>query len=153
MKKIISKYKRVILYILLLVFICTDLVYAKTTGEIKFCDYGGVQRTLKIIGVIIAIMKIVAPLIIIITTFFISLKPVISGTVDDFKGSLKTLMMKIVSGLIIFGIPSMLDYTFENLIGAKILHSINAVTAYLMLVVINQQIKFLSTLHQIKINY
>ena len=120
MKKLLSKYKRVILYTLLLLFICTaDFVYAKTTGEIKFCDYGSVQRTLKIIGILILIMKIVAPLIIIATAFFAFFKPVISGTVDDFKGSFKTLMMKIIAGLIIFVIPSMLDYTFDNLLGAE----------------------------------
>ncbi len=119
MKEFILKHKRFILYTLLLLFVCTaDLVYAKTTGEIKFCDYGSVQRTLKVIGIIIVIMKIVVPLIIILTAFFTFIKPVISGTVDDFKGSFKTLVMKLIAGLIIFVIPSMLDYTFDNLLGA-----------------------------------
>lgn len=119
MKKInISKRKKYIIYTLFLLLFCgINLVYAETSTKLNFCAYAGVRRTLMIIGIIIIIAKIIIPLIIIITGMITFFKTVLSGKDDDFKNSISILAKKIVAGLIIFFLPTVINYAFEALVG------------------------------------
>ena len=119
MKKInISKRKKYIIYTLFLLLFCgINLVYAETSTKLNFCAYAGVRRTLMIIRIIIIIAKIIIPLIIIITGMITFFKTVLSGKDDDFKNSISILAKKIVAGLIIFFLPTVINYAFEALVG------------------------------------
>lgn len=114
----LSKKNRYIIFALFLLLFCgLNIVYAGTTTKLNFCAYAGVRRTLMIIGIIIIIAKIVIPLIIIITGMISFFKTVISGKDDDFKSSIGILAKKIVAGLIIFFLPTVINYAFEALVG------------------------------------
>lgn len=91
----------------------TNIVYAATTAEISFCDYAGVRRAFKIAGLIINIVKIVVPLIIIITGMIAFAKPIMSGKSDDITATATTLFKKVIAGIVIFLIPGILDYAFS----------------------------------------
>ncbi len=91
----------------------TNIVYAATTSKISFCDYAGVRRAFKIAGIILNIVKIVVPLIIMITAMIAFSKPIISGKTDDITTNLTTLVKKLIAGLVIFLIPGLLDYAFS----------------------------------------
>lgn len=99
-------------------FLFLNVVYAATSSKIAFCDYSGVRRTFMLIGIIINIVKIAVPLILIITGMITFSKTIISGKSDDLTTSIGILAKKIIAGLIVFLIPSILDFTFDTLIGA-----------------------------------
>ena len=105
------------LLVLSVLTILPDLVLAATTSEIRFCEYAGVLRTFKILGVIINIVKIVVPLIIIGTAMVSVFTTVTSGKSDELKASFMIIVKKLIAGLIIFLLPSTLDFAFDTLIG------------------------------------
>lgn len=114
------KTKHIILLVLILsvLAVAPDLVLAaKTSNDLRFCEYSGVLRTFKILGMCINIVKIVVPLIIIGTAMVSIFKTVMSGKTDDLKGSFSLIVKKLIAGLIIFLIPSALDFAFDSLIG------------------------------------
>ena len=113
------KKKHIILLIVLLsiLSIAPDLVLAATTSKLRICEYSGVLRTLKILGMALNIIKIVVPLIIIGTAMMSVFKTVTSGKSDDLKGSFMIIVKKIIAGLLIFVIPSLFDFAFDSLIG------------------------------------
>ena len=113
-KKII---KSLIITILFIAFLSINIVYADTASKISFCDYAGTRRTLKIIGIIINIAKILVPLLIIITQMISMTKIVINGKDDDLKENFKVLVKKIIAGLVIFFLPTIIDYAVDNLAG------------------------------------
>ncbi len=118
MKSKKSDKKLIFLFILFLVTILSvNVVYAATSSKIKFCDYGGVRRTFKIIGIIINLIKIIVPLILMITGIAGISKTIISGKFDDLKGGIIQLCKQAVAGLIIFIIPGLLDFVFDSLVG------------------------------------
>ncbi len=109
--------KSVFIILIMVAFLSVNIVFAATKSKINFCDYAGARRTLKIIGMLINIAKIVVPLIIILTQMVSMTKIVVSGKDDDIKESFKILVKKIIAGLIIFFIPGIIDYTIDNLAG------------------------------------
>ena len=96
--------------------IAPDLVLAATSSKLRICEYGGVLRTLKIIGMAINIVKIIVPLLVIGTAIMSVFKTVTSGKADDLKGSFILILKKVIAGLIIFLIPTVLDFTFDSLL-------------------------------------
>ncbi len=109
--------KLIILLVLFFVAILSvNVVYAATSSKIKFCDYGGVRRTFKIIGIIINLVKIIVPLILTFSGMVGISKTIISGKFDDLKGGIIQLSKQAVAGLIIFIIPGLLDFVFDSLV-------------------------------------
>lgn len=96
--------------------IAPDLVLAATSSELKICEYAGVLRTLKILGMVINIIKIVVPLIIIAGAIMSVFKTVSSGKADDLKASFTLILKKVIAGLIIFLLPTALDFMFDSLL-------------------------------------
>lgn len=119
MKNILKKYKFIIIFVLALVLLgaIPHLVYAATTSKLNFCQYGGTRRTFKILGLAINIIKIIVPLILIITGVITLSKTIFTGKDDDLKSSALTLVKKAVAGVIIFLLPTALDYAFDTLVG------------------------------------
>ena len=66
--------------LLMVAFLSLNVVYAATKSKISFCDYAGTRRTLKIIGMMINIAKVVVPLIIIFVIDIICVNMINSGT-------------------------------------------------------------------------
>ena len=112
------KKKHVLLLIIImsLLTIAPDLVLAATSSKLRICEYSGVLRTLKIIGMAINIVKIIVPLLVIGTAIMSVFKTVTSGKADDLKGSFMLILKKVIAGLIIFLIPTVLDFTFDSLL-------------------------------------
>lgn len=102
---------------LMILSIIPNVVMAATSSELRICEYSGVLRTLKILGMCLNIAKVVVPLIIIGTAMVSIFKTVMSGKADDLKGSFTLIVKKLIAGLIIFYIPTILDFTFDSLIG------------------------------------
>lgn len=117
-KKEISKNKK-ILYILFFIalFLCINVVYAATSSKIKFCDYSGVRRTFKVIGIIINLVKIIVPLILMASAMISVFKTVTTGKPEDFKASILQVVKQGIAGLIIFCLPGLLNFVFNSLVG------------------------------------
>lgn len=91
----------------------TNMVYAATSAKLAFCDYAGVRRAFKIAGLIIDMIKIIVPLIIIITGMIAFAKPIMSGKTEDITSNAMILLKKVIAGLVIFLLPGICDYAFS----------------------------------------
>lgn len=111
-KQNIKKIIMVSLFIITILLLGSNVVYAATTSELNFCDYAGSRRAFKIGGIILNIAKIVVPLLIVILGMIAFVKPMMSGKVDDLKESAMKLFKQCIAGLVIFFIPSILDFCF-----------------------------------------
>ncbi len=109
--------KSLFIIAIMVAFLGLNIVYAATTSHIKFCDYGGVRRTFKIIGIVINIAKILVPMIIIITEIISITSVIISGKEEDLVANWKVLVKKIIAGLVIFILPTVIDFTIDSLVG------------------------------------
>ena len=122
MKKINKKKLILIGYILFLGLCSVAEVYAKTSSEAHFCDYSGTRRTLKLVGEIINILKIVAPIILIIMSVIDCGKAVIASDPTEIKKSLPLMGKRLTAALIIFLVPALtvtifdyfVDYNMED---------------------------------------
>lgn len=114
-KKNIKKIAFIIL--ILVILLSVNVVYAGTTAELKFCDYSGIRKTLKIIGIILRFVKVIVPLILIMTGISPFFKAITSGKDEDLKAAGTTLAKKIIAGLIVLLLPGFLDYIFDSFVG------------------------------------
>ncbi len=112
----LKKWSKKLFFFLFLIILSVGVVYAETTSKINFCDYGGVRRTFKIIGIIINLVKIVVPLILMASAMVVFFKTIVSGKIDDFKASLMQVVKQGIAGLVIFCIPGILDFAFDSLL-------------------------------------
>lgn len=112
------KTKHIIILVILLsvLTIAPDLVLAATSSQLRICEYAGVLRALKILGIIINIIKVVVPLLIIGTAMISVFKTVMSGKSDDLTASFVLIVKKVLAGLIIFLLPTALDFVFDSLL-------------------------------------
>ena len=118
--RISKKHKTsLILFLIAVMFAGVNIAYAATSGDLHFCQQPGVVRTMKIIGLIIGVVKVILPVIIIITAMITFTKVVISGKDEDFKESAKTVMKKVIAGIIIFLIPEMIHFVFTKVVNAN----------------------------------
>ena len=119
MRDFIKKHKYFMLTIIFLFVLCfiPNIVNAATTSKVNFCQYGGTRRTFKIIGLAINFVKILVPLILIITSIITLSKTIFSGKEEDLKSSLTLLVRKAIAGIVIFLLPTTLDYAFDTLVG------------------------------------
>lgn len=94
------------LFILSLPFIlllCTN-VYAEDT--LKLCERSGSLRVFQFIGNMINVSKIAVPLAIILYSSKDFIRAVISGSVDNIKELAITFVRRVVSGMVVFLIPT-----------------------------------------------
>lgn len=75
------------------------------------------QKTLQFLGYILAFVKILVPLAIIVVGSFDYYKAVTTGSSDDLKKQSITLIKRVISGLIIFFIPTILNLIFHTVNG------------------------------------
>lgn len=115
--KLAKKKKLIIpLFILCALLIGMNIAYAATSSDLHFCEYPGTLRAMAIIGIIIGIIKVAVPVLIIITSMITFVKVITSGKEDDLKQSAMTVVKKVVAGILIFLIPDLIDYVFNNIV-------------------------------------
>lgn len=117
MKK--TKYIK-ILFIFCLLFAITIIsfnnVYAATSSKLYFCQRPDILRMFKIIGIIISIVKILVPIVLIFSAIARLTKVIISGKDDDMKKSVGGIIKSAIAGIIVFLLPSALNYVFTELV-------------------------------------
>lgn len=79
----------------------------------ELCKTPGILRAIYIAGVILEIVTIVIPIIIIITLMMSAGKLIVSGKQDELKGIVPSAVKKIIAGLVVFLIPSILEFAFS----------------------------------------
>lgn len=94
---------------------CSD-IFAKTISNINPCEFSGVLRLLKLLGILIVILKILIPLILIIMCIKDCTKPIMSGKSEDLSGLVPIFFRRIAAGIIIFFIPTIVNYFANNLV-------------------------------------
>lgn len=81
-------------------------------GE-NFCGEDSVQRIMKIAGYVLIIAKVAVPLIIIVIGMFDLFQAVIGKDNKVLTQKVKTLALRIVLGVFIFFIPSIVNWGFD----------------------------------------
>lgn len=93
-----------------------DETVAVTTGELKFCDYVGTRKTFKTVGYFLIVIKILVPVLLIGAAMIDLFKIVLSGKDDDLRKSVSTIIKRAIAGIIVFLIPSLFNYIFNDLV-------------------------------------
>lgn len=78
----------------------------------SFCS--STKDIIQLIGGIILIFKIAIPIIIVALGIFDFGKAVVAEKEDEIKKQTKRLLMRVVAGIVIFLIPSIIFYIFET---------------------------------------
>ena len=72
----------------------------------NICDYSSVLRTLKVLYYILMIIKVVLPIVLIISGIVIYAKATMNGTEEEIKKATSLFFKKLVSGLLVYIIPT-----------------------------------------------
>ena len=75
----------------------------------NFCSEPSIKKVLKFFGFMILILKFLVPIIIIVKGMFLFYNAMVKGGTDDLSKNAKELGIKIVIGLLVFFIPSLLE--------------------------------------------
>ena len=88
--------------------------------EINICSSeNNALKAFQIIGYILFVIKILIPIIIIVLGMIDFGKAALSGDEKANTTSFKTLMMRIITGVMIFFIPTVLDFALSMVQGTK----------------------------------
>ena len=77
------------------------------------CNDSSVARTLRGIGIAIVLIKILVPAVIIVMGFVNLFKIITSGKEDDVRKYVKSIVIRIIVGVVIFLLPSIVNFVFE----------------------------------------
>lgn len=114
--KFSNKTKKIFSIALLLFFININVIYAETSTDLHICEYPGVIRSLKMIGLIIFIAKIAVPLLLMYTSIVDVLKTVLSGKIEDLKKSGFIILKRTIAALVVFFVPSIVNFVFSTMV-------------------------------------
>ena len=81
------------------------------SGEVNYCT--GLRSTFIMIGHIVRIAKILVPILIIGFGMIDLFKAVVGSKDDNIKKSAKSLVMRLIAGVCIFFLPSLVDFVFS----------------------------------------
>lgn len=79
----------------------------------SFCTKPKVARILKGVGILIVIAKILVPAIIILMGFFNLFKIITAGKEDEARKYAKSIITKVIIGVIIFLMPGLINFVFD----------------------------------------
>ena len=94
-------------------FLFSKIVFAAGSAKLNFCEESGVQRDFQILGYALFILKILIPIIIIIFGIIDFAKAIIASDDSAIKKSTTTLIKRVIAGVIIFLIPTIVYFAFE----------------------------------------
>ena len=100
-------------YLLLLLLILPITVHAEAVGE-NMCSREEIQNVMRFVGYIIMFIKLFVPLIIIGQGVFIFYNGVKSGKEDELKKCVQTLGKRILTGVIIMLLPTIIDVALST---------------------------------------
>lgn len=100
-------------YLLLLLLILPITVHAEAVGE-NMCSREEIQNVMKFVGYIIMFIKLFVPLIIIGQGVFIFYNGVKAGKEDELKKCVQTLGKRILTGVIIMLLPTIIDVALST---------------------------------------
>lgn len=86
---------------------------SKTDTPFAFCDEVGVLKTFKLVGYLLTIIKILVPLLLIIFGSIDMAKAVLAGDDKAIKSSTQMLATRVAAGIIIFFIPSIINFAMS----------------------------------------
>lgn len=111
-----KKIKTFLVLIILFVILNCSIIFAKTITNINPCEFSAVLRLLKVLGIFIVIIKILIPLILIIMCIKDCIQPIMSGKQEDLAGLVPKFFKRIMAGIAIFFIPTIVNYFTNNLV-------------------------------------
>ena len=82
-------------------------------SSLSFCEREGILRTFKIIYLLLNIIRVLVPVIIIIIGTKDLMNAVLQSNTDEMKKAPSIFIKRLIAGLIIFLIPSLLDTVFN----------------------------------------
>ena len=97
----------------LLTFFSVSL-FPLAKAELGFCQEAGIQRLFKILGIALYIVKIVVPLLLIIFGIVEFTNAVIASDDTQIKKSTSKLVKKVIAGVVIFLIPTIITFIFNT---------------------------------------
>lgn len=112
--------KIILIVIIILLVVNTDLVFAESIFD-NICSAKGVKKALKFVGYLLLSVKILIPLIIIVMGTVDLTKAITSSKEDEIKTATNKLFKKLIAGIIIFFIPTLLSiflgliYNFQTI--------------------------------------
>ena len=86
---------------------------------LAFCDRSYIVEILLIVKTFFKIACYLAPLIVSIISIVHIFKVVMNGKDDDLKDALKVTVKRIIAGLVICFLPSMINYVFTGIVDAS----------------------------------
>ena len=95
--------------VLLFVLSCENCFAAN-----KFCDKSGVLQAFRIVGILLLIIKILVPVIIILTGIISMSRAVIAEDESEIKKCISVLISKVIVGAIIFFIPTIIYAVLQS---------------------------------------
>ncbi len=88
----------------------------------NICENPGTLKVLYLFKNLLSVVIIVVPLIIVGRGIVTFIKPILSGEVNDIKGSSKELLHEIIVGLLIFIVPTAIPFIIDNFTGTNTLY-------------------------------
>ena len=86
---------------------------------LAFCDRSYIVEILLIVKTFFKLACYIVPPIIIIVTIVHLTKPIISGKGDDLKDNWKILVKRLIAGLLIMFLPTIINYVFTGILDAS----------------------------------
>lgn len=101
-----------------------DISDSEWTGE-AFCQREGVKKTFRAIGWVILIIKILVPVLLIVFGSIDFAKAVIASKDDEIKKSARSLGIRVIIGVLIFFIPTIINFAVK-IIGGEDIYNENS---------------------------
>ncbi len=98
-------------------------VFADVDAHLYFCEQEGVITVFRFGGYALFIAKILVPLLIIIMGTIDVAKAMVANSSDDLQKNIKVLVKRVIAGVVIFFIPTMVATAFgliENYAGVEL---------------------------------
>lgn len=112
MKKLKLLFLFIICFTLISFFDVQAEVITATTGDFTLCETDAL-KIFQIVGYIILMVKLVVPLIIIGLSIYELVIVVMSGEDKDFKAAAEKLIKRLIAGVIIFFIPTVVYFALS----------------------------------------
>lgn len=116
MKKLVKKYKNILLLLIFLTLCIAHPVLAKTVVDFDICEFRETLQLLKLLGIVLIIVKILLPLLLIFMCLKECYKAVVSGKSEDISGMVPKFLKRFAAAALIFFMPTIVFWAVENLI-------------------------------------
>ncbi len=84
--------------------------------DMSICHQEGVKNALKFIGILLLIAKILVPIILIIFGVMDYAKAIVTSDADANSKATKSLLFRVVAGMIIFILPTIVNFVFSAIV-------------------------------------